>query len=180
MFTLRQRRTHPEWFGRAFAISMSLNYAGNPVGSVPGNYVEADGNPSFESGFNYQLHGLTAGQTYTLSFYQGASTQEGFGFNPVVGMNTGTTNQWIVSLGSAALTYTINNNTNVATYHAAAGATTIASQVMTRLDSRVNLAPRDSLAAVAGIVLAGVAGAPPLSGSEHSSSAASRRRALSP
>jgi MFS family permease len=34
MFTLRQRRTHPDWFGRAFAISMSLNYAGNPVGSV--------------------------------------------------------------------------------------------------------------------------------------------------
>jgi len=34
MFTLRQRRTHPEWFGRAFAISMSLNYAGNPIGSV--------------------------------------------------------------------------------------------------------------------------------------------------
>lgn len=34
MFTLRQRRTHPDWFGRAFAISMSLNYAGNPLGSV--------------------------------------------------------------------------------------------------------------------------------------------------
>lgn len=34
MFTLRQRRTHPEWFGRAFAVSMSLNYSGNPVGSA--------------------------------------------------------------------------------------------------------------------------------------------------
>ena len=34
MFTLRQRRTHPEWFGRAFAVSMSLNYSGNPLGSA--------------------------------------------------------------------------------------------------------------------------------------------------
>jgi MFS family permease len=34
LFTLRQRRTAPAWFGRAFAISMSLNSIGNPVGSV--------------------------------------------------------------------------------------------------------------------------------------------------
>ena len=34
MFTLRQRRTDPMWFGRAFAVSMSMNYAGNPVGSA--------------------------------------------------------------------------------------------------------------------------------------------------
>ncbi|HZQ48883.1 MAG TPA: MFS transporter [Candidatus Dormibacteraeota bacterium] len=34
LFTLRQRRTDPAWFGRAFAISMSLNSIGNPVGSV--------------------------------------------------------------------------------------------------------------------------------------------------
>jgi predicted MFS family arabinose efflux permease len=32
--TLRQRRTDPTRFGRAFAISMSLNVAGNPVGAV--------------------------------------------------------------------------------------------------------------------------------------------------
>jgi SulP family sulfate permease len=58
--------------------------------------------------------------------------------------------------------------------------TTIASQVMTRTDLRVNASPRDSLAAVAGIVLAGFAGGPPVSGSEHSSSAASRRTPLNP
>jgi len=34
MFTLRQRRTDPAWFGRAFAVSMSANYVGAPIGSA--------------------------------------------------------------------------------------------------------------------------------------------------
>lgn len=34
LFSLRQRRTDPAWFGRAFAVSMHLNYAGIPVGSA--------------------------------------------------------------------------------------------------------------------------------------------------
>jgi len=34
LFTLRQRRTDPAWFGRAFAVSMSLNWVGTPVGSA--------------------------------------------------------------------------------------------------------------------------------------------------
>jgi MFS family permease len=34
IFALRQRRTDPAWFGRAFAISMSLNFAGAPIGSA--------------------------------------------------------------------------------------------------------------------------------------------------
>jgi MFS family permease len=34
MFTLRQRRTDPAWFGRAFAVSMSLNAVGIPIGSA--------------------------------------------------------------------------------------------------------------------------------------------------
>jgi MFS family permease len=34
LFTLRQRRTDPAWFGRAFAVSMSLNFAGVPIGSA--------------------------------------------------------------------------------------------------------------------------------------------------
>jgi MFS family permease len=34
MFTMRQRRTDPAWFGRAFAVSMSVNYAGSPIGSA--------------------------------------------------------------------------------------------------------------------------------------------------
>jgi MFS family permease len=34
MFSMRQRRTDPAWFGRAFAVSMSVNYAGSPIGSA--------------------------------------------------------------------------------------------------------------------------------------------------
>jgi predicted MFS family arabinose efflux permease len=33
-FSLRQRRTARAWFGRAFAVSMSLNFAGVPIGSA--------------------------------------------------------------------------------------------------------------------------------------------------
>ena len=69
--------------------------------AIPGGYneVEADANPGFESGFNYELTGLTAGETYTLSFYQAASQQTGF----ANGLNT--TEQWIVSLGTAGLDF---------------------------------------------------------------------------
>ncbi len=34
LFTLRQRRTDPAWTGRAFAVSMSFNFLGVPIGSV--------------------------------------------------------------------------------------------------------------------------------------------------
>lgn len=34
LFTLRQRRTDPAWTGRAFAVSMSFNFAGFPIGSA--------------------------------------------------------------------------------------------------------------------------------------------------
>jgi MFS family permease len=34
LFSLRQRRTHPALFGRVFAVSMALNFAGMPVGSA--------------------------------------------------------------------------------------------------------------------------------------------------
>jgi predicted MFS family arabinose efflux permease len=33
LFSLRQRRTDPAWYGRAFAVSMALNFAGMPIGS---------------------------------------------------------------------------------------------------------------------------------------------------
>jgi MFS family permease len=33
-FSLRQRRTARAWFGRAFAVSMALNFAGVPIGSA--------------------------------------------------------------------------------------------------------------------------------------------------
>jgi hypothetical protein len=31
---MRQRRTDPAWYGRAFAVSMGLNWAGQPIGSA--------------------------------------------------------------------------------------------------------------------------------------------------
>ncbi len=34
LFSIRQRRTDPAWYGRAFAVSMNLNYSGSPVGSA--------------------------------------------------------------------------------------------------------------------------------------------------
>jgi len=34
LFTIRQRRTDPAWMGRAFAVSMSLNFSGVPIGSA--------------------------------------------------------------------------------------------------------------------------------------------------
>jgi MFS family permease len=34
LFTLRQRRTDPSWAGRAYAVSMSFNYSGIPVGAA--------------------------------------------------------------------------------------------------------------------------------------------------
>ena len=66
----------------------------NPGG---GNFVEADGNPDYEGSFNYMVHGLTAGTTYQISFYQAAGQQQGFG------NGLPTTNQWIVSLGTTGL-----------------------------------------------------------------------------
>jgi MFS family permease len=43
MFTLRQRRTDPAWLGRAFAVSMSLNFIGYPIGSAIGGTLAAVG-----------------------------------------------------------------------------------------------------------------------------------------
>ena len=85
--------------GTATSTSGGIGVYG-PFSDPPtgGNFVEADGNPQFESGFNYSVHGLTVGQTYTLSFYQAAGQQQGFA-SPLP-----TTQQWIVALGTAGLT----------------------------------------------------------------------------
>jgi MFS family permease len=34
LFTIRQRRTDPAWTGRAFAVSMGMNYVGFPIGAA--------------------------------------------------------------------------------------------------------------------------------------------------
>ena len=36
LFTIRQRRTDPAWTGRAFAVSMAMNFLGFPVGAAIG------------------------------------------------------------------------------------------------------------------------------------------------
>lgn len=41
LFTLRQRRTDPAWLGRAFAVSMYLNFAGFPLGAALGGVLAA-------------------------------------------------------------------------------------------------------------------------------------------
>jgi hypothetical protein len=124
-------------YAQSAAGPVYLRTYGNPTGSVTGNYVEADGNPTFESAFNYTVTGLTVGRTYTLSFYQGASTQTGFGYNSVVGHITGTTNQWIVSLGTQGLgicyncgSYDLLYGQTSTYYNIDAGASIATSQLM--------------------------------------------------
>ena len=96
--------------------------------AIPGGYneVEADGNPSFESGFNYSVSGLTVGQTYSLSFYQAASQQTTF--------SGATTEQWIVSLGKSGMTdnwASSGDTCNPCTYsNADSGASVVATTLM--------------------------------------------------
>jgi hypothetical protein len=79
---------------------------------LPGNFVEADGNPDFESGFNQTITGLTPDQTYTLSFYQAGGQQTGFG------SGLSTTEQWIVSLGTVGLSVHTSGGPNNPVYGA--------------------------------------------------------------
>ncbi len=56
-----------------------------------GNFVEADGDPNYNSAISQVLSGLTVGADYTLTFDQAAGQQAGF---------TGpTTEQWAVTFG---------------------------------------------------------------------------------
>jgi len=41
LFSLRQRRTSPAWLGRPFAVSMSLNFLGFPLGTALGGVLVA-------------------------------------------------------------------------------------------------------------------------------------------
>lgn len=64
---------------------------------IAGNFVQADGNPVYESGFQQSISGLTPGTTYTLSFYQAGGQEQGFA------SGLATSEQWIVSLGTSGL-----------------------------------------------------------------------------
>ncbi|HET8569608.1 MAG TPA: MFS transporter, partial [Candidatus Limnocylindria bacterium] len=58
LFSLRQRRTDPAWFGRAFAVSMYLNYSGIPFGSGIGGPLVAVSLPlAFGMGVLFALAG---------------------------------------------------------------------------------------------------------------------------
>lgn len=93
-----------------------------------GNFVQADGNPDFESVFYQSISGLTVGQTYQLSFWQAAGQQNGF--------SGATTEQWIVSLGTHYLTDSVAGG--VGTYsNADGGASTVATHLMHTPDSGV-------------------------------------------
>jgi MFS family permease len=48
MFSMRQHRTDPAWFGRAFAVSMGLNWAGQPIGAaLSGPLIHVGLTPTF-------------------------------------------------------------------------------------------------------------------------------------
>lgn len=56
-----------------------------------GNFVEADGDPTYASPISQTISGLTAGRSYHLTFLQAAGQQ--------VGGHGATTERWSVSLG---------------------------------------------------------------------------------
>ncbi len=68
-------------------------YAGFPATSPDGgNFVLADGDPSYAGAFSQTISGLTIGAKYVLNFYQAAGQQAGFG-GP-------TTERWSVDFGA--------------------------------------------------------------------------------
>jgi len=56
MFSMRQRRTDPAWYGRAFAVSMGLNWAGQPIGSaISGPLIHIDLTAAFLAAAAFML-----------------------------------------------------------------------------------------------------------------------------
>ena len=67
-----------------------------------GNFIQADGNPDFETSFNQTITGLTAGTEYSLSFWQAAGQQTGFSGQ--------TTEEWLVFFGNDGFTVNCGSN----------------------------------------------------------------------
>ena len=78
--------------GTASTVYLAV-YPGLPSTSpVGGNFVEADGDPTYSSTISQSISGLTVGQKYDVTFWQAAGQQVNF---------TGpTTEEWKVGLGS--------------------------------------------------------------------------------
>ena len=73
-----------------------------------GNFIQADGNPDYESSFNQDISGLVIGDTYELSFWQAAGQQQEF---------TGaTTEQWVVALGAVGSVLNVQLSGGSGTY----------------------------------------------------------------
>lgn len=70
-----------------------------------GNFIQADGNPIFETSFNQSITGLTVGTSYALSFWQAAGQQAGF--------SGATTEQWKVFFGTGS--FSVNCGTSPCT-----------------------------------------------------------------
>lgn len=89
--------------GSAFngGIGLDGTIANSPDG---GNFVAADGDPTYSAAFFQTINGLVAGQSYTLSFYQAAAQQKG--------STTATTSKFQVSLGAQTQNSTIMDNPN--------------------------------------------------------------------
>jgi hypothetical protein len=77
-------------------------FANPPPG---GNFIQADGNPTFETSFNQPIKNLAVGTTYSLSFWQAAGQQSGF--------SGATTEQWKVFFGTGS--FSVNCGTNPCT-----------------------------------------------------------------
>ena len=65
LFSLRQRVTDPAWFGRAFAVSMHLNYSGIPIGSAVSGPLLAISTP-FALGVAVAFALAAAGLTWVM------------------------------------------------------------------------------------------------------------------
>ncbi len=86
-----------------FGYSGQALYGPMPATSPDGgNFVAADGDPTYNAAFSQTITGLTPGQSYLLSFYQAAAQE--------VGKSGATTEQWEVTFGSQTLYSTVMDN----------------------------------------------------------------------
>jgi hypothetical protein len=79
--------------GSAFNGTIGL-YGMTDLAGYSGNYIADDGAPNYSAPFAQEIDGLTAGASYTVTFYQSAAQQKGS--EPV-----GTSDYWQVFLSSS-------------------------------------------------------------------------------
>ena len=84
--------------GLSLADMSTLYTSATTAGIANLNFAVADGDPNFpQVPLSQTINGLTAGASYTVSFYQAASDQLKFGSGPL-------TSQWTVTLGGRGTT----------------------------------------------------------------------------